>query len=123
MHWYLDVLKSKYAQFSGRSRRMEYWMFVLINVLISIALVVVDFMAGTMSSAGLPLISGLYSLAVLIPSLAVLIRRLHDTDRSAWWLLILLIPLIGSFVLLVFLFLDGTPGDNRHGASPKAAAA
>jgi uncharacterized membrane protein YhaH (DUF805 family) len=102
---------------------MEYWMFVLINVLVTIALCVVDFMAGTISGAGMPLISGLYSLAVLIPSLAVAIRRLHDTDRSGWWLLIFLIPLIGPLVLLVFLLLDGTPGDNRHGVSPKAAAA
>jgi uncharacterized membrane protein YhaH (DUF805 family) len=92
-------------------------------VLVTIVLTVVDFMAGTISDAGLPLISGLYSLAVFIPSLAVVIRRLHDTDRSGWWLLIFLIPLIGSLVLLVFLLLDGTPGDNRHGASPKAAAA
>jgi len=122
MHWYLDVLKSKYAQFSGRARRMEYWMFLVINVLVTIVLAIVDFTVGTFSATlGLGLLGGLYSLAVLIPSIAVTVRRLHDTDRSGWWLLIGLVPVIGFFVLLVFMFLEGTSGDNRHGTSPKAA--
>ena len=122
MNWYLGVLK-KYAEFNGRARRKEYWMFFLFNLLISIGLSIIDMMTGTVNQWGLGLLSGLYGLAVLVPSIAVAVRRLHDTDRSGWWLLISLIPLIGVIVLLVFLLLDGTPGDNKYGASPKAAAA
>jgi uncharacterized membrane protein YhaH (DUF805 family) len=122
MNWYLGVLK-KYAEFNGRARRKEYWMFFLFNLLISIGLSIIDTMTGAVNQWGLGLLSGLYGLAVLVPSIAVAVRRLHDTDRSGWWLLISLIPLIGVIVLLVFLLLDGTPGDNKYGPSPKAAAA
>ena len=114
MNWYLDVLK-KYAVFSGRARRQEYWMFVLINILISIALGFVD---GVIGTAGV--LSLVYSLAILIPSLAVFVRRLHDTDRSAWWLLLGFIPVIGAIVLLVFAVLEGVTGDNEYGSDPKA---
>ena len=113
MNWYLGCWK-KYAEFSGRARRQEYWMFFLFNILASIALGVVDRILGTSGSLG-----GLYSLAVLIPSLAVAARRLHDTDRSGWWQLIALIPLIGFIVLLVFLCSDSKPGENRFGPNPK----
>ena len=121
MNWYLDVLK-KYVVFSGRARRKEYWMFTLFNVLISIALTFLDVLLlghdmGDPESIGI--VSTIYSLAVLLPSLAVSIRRLHDTDRSGWWLLIALIPLIGAIVLLVFMCLDGTRGSNRFGVNPK----
>jgi uncharacterized membrane protein YhaH (DUF805 family) len=122
MNWYVTVLK-KYAEFTGRARRKEYWMFTLINILIFIVLGVVESMGGMTNSMGLGVLSGLYSLAVLAPSLAVTVRRLHDTDRSGWWLLIGLIPLIGAIVLLVFMILDSEPGENRHGPSPKALAA
>jgi uncharacterized membrane protein YhaH (DUF805 family) len=123
MNWYLAVLKN-YAGFSGRARRMEYWMFWLISLLITIALSIVDVMGGMSNPmTGLGVLSGVYSLAVLIPSLAVAVRRLHDTDRSGWWLLIGLIPLLGLIVLLVFLLMDGTPGDNKYGPSPKVATA
>jgi uncharacterized membrane protein YhaH (DUF805 family) len=121
MNWYLEVLK-KYAVFSGRARRKEYWMFTLFNVLISIALTFVDVLAlghdmGDPESIGI--ISTIYSLAVLLPGLAVTIRRLHDTDRTGWWVLIALIPLLGAIVLLVFMCLDGTRGKNRFGVNPK----
>jgi uncharacterized membrane protein YhaH (DUF805 family) len=122
MNWYLGVLK-KYAEFNGRARRKEYWMFFLFNLLIGIVLAIVDTMTGTVNQYGLGLLSGLYGLAVLVPNIAVTVRRLHDTDRSGWWILIGLIPLIGAIVLLVFMLLDGTPGDNKYGPSPKAAAA
>ncbi len=122
MDWYLAVLK-KYAQFSGRARRKEYWYFVLFNILISIALVIVDSVTGTLNNeTGYGLLSGIYSLAVLIPSLAVGFRRLHDTGRSAWWLLIGLIPVIGAIVLIVFMVQDSEAGDNRYGPSPKLDA-
>ena len=122
MNWYLHVLKN-YATFSGRARRKEYWIFFLISALISIVLTLLDILLGTYSveyEAGL--FSGLYSLLILIPSIAVVVRRLHDTDRSGWWILISLIPLIGVIVLFVFMCLDSQPGTNRFGANPKEAA-
>jgi uncharacterized membrane protein YhaH (DUF805 family) len=123
MDWYLGVLK-QYAVFKGRARRKEYWFFILFNLIASLLLTLVDFMTGSLDAElGMGLLSGLYSLAVLIPSLAVTVRRLHDTDRTGWWLLIGLIPLIGAIVLLVFMLLDSQPGDNEYGASPKAVAA
>lgn len=113
MNWYLGCWK-KYAEFSGRARRQEFWMFVLFNCLASVALGVVDGILGTNGGLG-----GLYSLAVLIPSLAVSVRRLHDTDRSGWWILVNIIPLIGCIIYLVFLCSDSKPGENRFGANPK----
>ncbi|MCB1687040.1 MAG: DUF805 domain-containing protein [Halioglobus sp.] len=122
MNWYLEVLK-KYAQFSGRARRKEYWFFVLFNLLISIALAIVDSLTGTLDTeTGYGLLSGIYSLAVFIPSMAVGFRRLHDTGRSAWWILIALIPLIGVIVLLVFMVQDSEEGENKYGPSPKLDA-
>ena len=116
MNWYLDVLK-KYAVFDGRARRMEFWMFTLFSFIIAVVLSCIEYALGIFG------LSALYSLAVLLPSIGVSIRRLHDTDRSGWWLLIALIPLVGFIVLLVFYFMEGTNGDNRFGADPKAAAA
>ncbi len=122
MIWYLLVLK-KYAVFSGRSSRKEYWYFVLFNVLIGIVLMVADVMTGTFDSeAGIGLLSGIYTLAILIPSTAVSVRRLHDTDRSGWLFLIALIPLIGGIVLIVFWAQDSQPGENQYGSNPKGAA-
>jgi len=115
MHWYLDVLK-KYATFSGRARRKEYWMFFLFNVIIAFVLGLIDAFAGTNGVLG-----GLYTLAVLIPGIAVFVRRLHDTDHSAWWFLIAFIPIVGAIVLLVFMVKDSQPGKNRYGPSPKAS--
>ncbi len=121
MSWYLEALK-KYAVFSGRSRRMEYWFFVLFNLIVAIVLALIDMLIGTFSAVqNIGLLSGIYGLAVLIPSLAVTVRRLHDIDRTGWWILINLIPLIGSIVLLVFSLLPGTPGSNRFGPDPKGA--
>ena len=122
MNWYLHVLKN-YATFSGRARRKEYWMFFLISALISIVLTLLDILLGTYSMEyEVGLFSGLYSLLILIPSIAVVVRRLHDTDRSGWWILISLIPLIGVIVLFVFICLDSQPGTNRFGANPKEAS-
>ncbi len=122
MNWYLGVLK-KYAVFSGRARRKEYWMFFLFNLIISIILLAIDKMTGSFSeTTGIGILESIYSLAVIIPSIAVAVRRLHDTDRSGWWLLIALIPLIGAIVLLVFMVQDGKPGQNRYGPNPKEAS-
>jgi len=123
VNWYLEVLK-KYAVFSGRSRRAEYWYFVLVNLIVVIVLSLIDTLLGTFNVVqGVGLLSGIYGLAVLIPSLAVTVRRLHDIDRTGWWIFINLIPLIGTIVLLVFAVTDGTPGSNRYGPNPKEVAA
>jgi uncharacterized membrane protein YhaH (DUF805 family) len=126
MQWYLKALK-QYADFHGRARRTEFWMFVLVNVVISIVLGIVDtaagtadaFAAGGMASYSPGILGTIYGLAVLIPSIAVTVRRLHDTDRSGWWFFIQLIPIVGGIVILVFACLEGTRGPNRFGADPK----
>jgi len=114
MNWYLDVLR-QYSVFTGRARRKEYWMFVLINMIVGAIINVIQSVIGMDP----PYISMLYSLAVLLPSIAVAVRRLHDTERSGWWLLLSLIPIIGTIVIIVFLCQNGTAGSNRFGADPK----
>ena len=113
MNWYLDVLK-KYAVFGGRARRKEYWLFVLVSAFIIFALWFFEALVGGPGVLGM-----FYGLAVLIPGIAVAVRRLHDTDRSGWWFLIVLLPLIGAIVLLVFMLLDGNPHENQYGADQK----
>ena len=121
MNWFLEALR-KYAVFSGRARRMEYWMFCLFSVIFSFVFSIIDVMVGSFNpQTGMGVFGGIYILAIIIPSIAVLARRLHDTDRSGWWILLGLIPLIGGLVLLVFTVLDGTPGANRYGENPKGA--
>jgi uncharacterized membrane protein YhaH (DUF805 family) len=126
MNWYLEVLK-KYAMFSGRARRSEYWVFALFNTIIMVALqIFVSIMAGMNSDMGAGLFGILYFvyvLAVLVPSIAVTIRRLHDTGRSGWWLLLGLIPLVGAIVLLIFLVTDSLPQENQYGSNPKQVTA
>lgn len=135
MNHYISVL-TRYATFTGRARRTEYWMFTLFNALVAIVLATVDavvFGTGSFSAlsgggsasvgVSLGVLSTVYSLAVLLPGLAVTVRRLHDTDRSGWWVLIALVPFVGGIVLLVFLVLEGVRGPNRYGADPKAVFA
>jgi len=120
MHWYIDVLK-KYFVFSGRAQRAEYWYFILFNIIASIIIVIIDSIVGTFNpETGVGILSVIYALAILIPSIAVAVRRLHDTGRTGWWLLIWLIPLVGFIVILVFMILDSEPSDNEYGANPKA---
>lgn len=113
MNWYLEVLK-KYAVFSGRARRKEYWMFFLFNIIIAFGLGIIE---GLIGSPGI--ISSLYALAILVPGIAVTVRRLHDINRSGWSLLIGLIPVVGGIVLLIFMLQDTRPGDNQYGPNPK----
>lgn len=112
MDWYIAVLK-KYATFNGRARRQEYWMFFLFNLLFTLAAGLIDRFLGT------SLIGGLYSLFILLPSVAVLVRRLHDIGRTGWWVLLSLIPVIGVVVLLFFAASEGMHGDNEYGPDPK----
>jgi len=119
VNWYFEVLK-KYVEFNGRARRAEYWYFVLFNIIISGILIFVDMKTGSYDpQAGLGLISGIYTLAVMLPSIAVAIRRLHDTGRSGWWFLIMLVPIIGPFVFIYFAVLDSQAGSNQYGPNPK----
>lgn len=108
----------KYADFSGRARRSELWFFVLFNVLVNIVASIIDSVLGTRNSYGSGLIATLASLALLLPNLAVGARRLHDTGRSAWWLLIGLVPVVGWIVLIIF-YVQDSQGDNQYGPSPK----
>ena len=114
MNYYTQVL-SKYAEFNGRARRSEYWYFVLINIIIiSIVIYLVDAGIGSFGALGI-----IYSLGILIPGLAVGLRRLHDTGRSRWYLLLVLIPLIGAVSLIVFMVQDSIEGQNEYGVCPK----
>ncbi len=122
MQWYLKVLR-QYADFSGRARRTEYWMFTLFSVLISLVLALIDsFVLGSPMSSGIGVLGAIYAIAVLLPTLAVGARRLHDTDRSGWWQLILIVPVIGAIVLIVLFALEGNRAANQHGADPKELA-
>ncbi|ALW88256.1 DUF805 domain-containing protein [Deinococcus actinosclerus] len=135
MNEYLNVIRNNYANFTGRARRREYWMFTLINSVILILLQIpvqgaviamaAQNEADTAPSAGLTgvtliflILLVVYSLAVMVPSIAVTVRRLHDTGKSGWWYLLNLIPL-GSLVILVFMVLDSEPGSNKWGPNPK----
>ena len=121
MSWYLEVLQ-KYAVFDGRARRKEYWMFFLINIVVLAVLAAIDNLIGIrIHQAGFGLLQGLYSLALLIPSIAVTVRRLHDTGRTGWWILIGLVPVVGGIILLIFMVLDSEPGTNQYGPNPKEA--
>jgi uncharacterized membrane protein YhaH (DUF805 family) len=112
--WYLKVIKENYANFEGRARRSEYWYYTLMNIIIAIVLF-------TLSVAAYQLIFlyWLYALAVFIPGLAVTVRRLHDTNKSGWFFLVVFIPLIGGIWLIVLLATEGDSGSNNYGQDPK----
>ncbi len=125
MHWMILPLK-RYADFSGRSRRMEYWMFLLLCVVVAfgLALFTGALAAGTAETdptaaifGSVPLI--IFWLVVIIPSIAVQVRRFHDQDKSGWFVLLNFIPFVGGLIVLVFMFLEGTRGPNRFGPDPK----
>lgn len=119
MKWYKKVL-SQYADFKGRARRKEFWMFVLFNFIFACIAAVIDNILGlTYSETGTGPFYGIYALAVLIPGLAVSVRRLHDIGKSGWWLLITLVPIIGGIWLLVLYCKDSEAGANKWGPNPK----
>lgn len=113
INWYLKVVKENYANFSGRARRSEFWYFVLVNICISVVLSIIDYVTG------LGFLSMIYGLAVLVPGIAVAVRRLHDIDKDSIMIILAFIPLVN----LYFLYLctvEGTRGPNRFGPDPKA---
>ena len=115
MDWYLNVLQNHYFDFEGRARRKEFWMFALVNFAISIVItIVVGFVSDSMAS----IVSMLYSLAVLLPSIGLGVRRLHDTGRTGWLALLALIPLV-NLVLIYFFVLEGDAGPIEYGPDPK----
>jgi uncharacterized membrane protein YhaH (DUF805 family) len=112
INWYIAVLK-KYADFKGRARRKEYWTFMLVNFVVVFALALIE-------GRRTPVLGYLYSFALIVPTLAVGVRRLHDTGRNGWWVLLTFVPL-APLVLLVFYVLDSQPGENQFGPNPKSA--
>ncbi|MWP49803.1 MULTISPECIES: DUF805 domain-containing protein [unclassified Gilliamella] len=122
MNWFISCIKQNYTNFNGRARRQEYWMFMLFSFLLNIALSIVSVILVSISTSLVSvtnIISFVVWAALFLPSLAVTVRRLHDTDRSGWWALVALVPFIGAIVLLVFACMDSTPGSNQYGENPK----
>ncbi|MFC4666571.1 DUF805 domain-containing protein [Falsiporphyromonas endometrii] len=115
MNWYLKVLR-QYADFSGRARRTEYWMFTLVNLIITIALLLLFYFTESLLFLGVVV---LYSLAMIIPGIAVCVRRLHDTGKSGLYFFVSFIPLIGNIWIFVLMLLDSNVGDNDYGPNPK----
>jgi uncharacterized membrane protein YhaH (DUF805 family) len=120
MKWYLKVL-NQYADFNGRARRKEYWMFVLINIVFGLIAIVLDRVFGMESEIGYGPLYGLYTLAMFVPNLAVSVRRLHDVGKSGWMLLIALIPIIGAIWFIVLTLTGSDSGENQYGVNPKEA--
>jgi uncharacterized membrane protein YhaH (DUF805 family) len=118
INWWKVVVLERFAQFTGRAGRAEYWWFFLANLIVSLVLA-----ALSRASVVFAILSVIYGLAVLIPSIAVGIRRLHDTGKSGWWILLALIPFVGYIILLVFFAMEGTPGPNQYGPPPPAEPA
>ena len=116
---FLNVVLKNFANFNGRARRKEFWTFTIVNIIVSILLSI--FSAIPVLGLLFMLLSIVYPLAVLIPSIAVCVRRLHDTNRTGWLVLLGLIPIVGVIILIVFGIQEGTPGDNQYGPDPKKA--
>ncbi len=109
--YYWDVLKNHYVDFKGRASRKKYWLFVLFNFIVFLILSIVLSFFGDAGN----ILYFLLTFAVLLPSLGILVRRLHDINRSGWWVLISLLPFVGTLILLIFLVLPGSEGENRFG--------
>jgi uncharacterized membrane protein YhaH (DUF805 family) len=129
MKWMIMPLR-RYADFSGRSRRLEYWMFTLFIMLAAVAIMIPIAITGQLAASPdgeLPFAGGFVAvlaiafIAILIPSLAVQVRRFHDQNRSGWWVLLGFVPYIGSLVVLVFMLIEGTKGPNDYGPDPKSS--
>ena len=129
MEWYLKVMRDNYANFKGRARRKEYWMYTLIFTVLLIALMTIMFSVLSFSDeTGIESGPGVYLTVILvivflfahfIPTIALTVRRLHDTGKSGWWYLIVLVPYLGNFVIFIFTLIDGDREDNKYGSNPK----
>ncbi len=119
LDYFKETLTKNYANFTGRARRKEYWSFQLVVFIISILLTLIDIFALGAEMGELRILSTLFSLATIIPSLGLVVRRLHDVGKSGWFFFIVLIPVIGAIWLLVLFFTDGESGVNKWGPNPK----
>ena len=123
MEWYLKVMRDNYANFNGRARRKEYWMFTLFFLLFAL---LAGFVIGILSAVGETvamiaiILAVVWYLAHLVPSLAVTVRRLHDTGKRGWFYLLAIIPYIGGLIIFIFTVIEGDKGDNKYGPDPKA---
>ena len=113
MDWFIDCITKNYVNFSGRARRKEYWMFNLFNIIACFVVMLLDSFLELNNILIL-----IYVLAILLPSYAVTVRRLHDTGKSGWWLLLMFVP-FGNIILLIFCLIDSTLGPNQYGENPK----
>ena len=120
MEWFLKVVRDNYATFSGRARRKEYWLFYLAYFILAVIAICIDAGIGARTEAGIGVFSTIIPLALALPSCAVSVRRLHDTNRKAWWLLMNLLPVIGWIWLWVLFCFKGMEGENRFGPDPLA---
>jgi uncharacterized membrane protein YhaH (DUF805 family) len=121
MKWFLKVVRDNYANFKGRAQRKEFWMFQLFAFIFVILLIIIDGITGSLDPiSGFGLFSGIFTLALIIPTIAVSVRRLHDTGRSGWWYFAILIPLLGLIVLIFWCF-DSDSEENKYGENPKEA--
>lgn len=115
---YYSICLSKFADFSGRARRREYWTFALVNCLIAMLLLILGLAFGEDSPASNIMVTIFY-LIMLVPNLSVSVRRLHDIGKSGWHMFLSLIPLIGGLLLLIWSLMDSEPGENQYGKNPK----
>jgi uncharacterized membrane protein YhaH (DUF805 family) len=114
--YFKRVVLEKYADFTGRARRSEYWWFTLANIVAVIILLVLVAVSNIFW-----VLYAIYAIGLIVPSIAVTVRRLHDTDKSGWWIFIALVPFVGGIILLVFMCIDSTRGPNQFGPSEKYA--
>ena len=121
--YFLNVIKQHYVDFAGRASRSQFWYFTLFSFLISLAISVVTGIIGSVLNTGIfSLLGVLYSLAIMVPSVCLGIRRLHDTGKSGWWYLISLVPFVGFIILIVFWVMDSEADRNQYGPNPKRGA-
>ena len=125
--YFLDTIKNKYAKFDGRATRSEYWYFILFYFIVSFIVILLDIFVVNPMLGATPeqaqqggLLQIILALALLIPSIAVGVRRLHDIGKSGWWILVGLVPIIGALVLIYFYVLDSQVGENQYGPNPKS---
>ncbi|GAB1855866.1 DUF805 domain-containing protein [Flavobacteriaceae bacterium MHTCC 0001] len=120
MNWYLKVVKDNYANFQGRARRKEFWMFYLFHIIFILVLAFIGGALSVESDSGIAFVAiGIYFLATIIPFLAVSVRRLHDTGKSGWYYLLTLIPYVGGIIMIVLMSQNGDVGKNQYGLDPK----
>jgi len=118
MYWFIKVMKQAF-DFSSRARRTEYWVFILFTFIISFVLAITEAFFGLEVTEDIGPLTGIFYLIILLPSISLTVRRLHDIGRSGWWILIGLIPVIGNITLFVFSLLDSQQGTNNYGPNPK----